>query len=43
MSSMFQQNLDEHRALFARLEVLSEPVARAAEPDGRMRCPPAAS
>ena len=30
MSSKFQQNLDEHRALFARLEVLAEPVARAA-------------
>jgi D-sedoheptulose 7-phosphate isomerase len=30
MSTKFQQNLDEHRALFARLEPLSEPVARAA-------------
>jgi D-sedoheptulose 7-phosphate isomerase len=30
MSTKFQQNLDEHRAVFARLESLSEPVARAA-------------
>ena len=31
MSSIYQQNLDEHRALFAGLESLSQPVARAAE------------
>src|SRR5947207_224183 len=31
MSTKFQQNLDEHRALFARLESLSGPVAQAAE------------
>jgi phosphoheptose isomerase len=30
MSAKFQQNLDEHRALFARLESLAEPVERAA-------------
>ena len=30
MNSKFQQNLGEHRALFARLETLAEPVARAA-------------
>ena len=30
MNTKFMQNLDEHRALFARLEVLSEPVAKAA-------------
>ncbi len=30
MSTIFQQNLDEHRALFARLGCLSEPVAQAA-------------
>jgi D-sedoheptulose 7-phosphate isomerase len=29
-SRLYQQNLDEHRALFARLESLAEPVARAA-------------
>jgi D-sedoheptulose 7-phosphate isomerase len=31
MDSKFQQNLDEHRALFARLESLSGPVTQAAE------------
>jgi D-sedoheptulose 7-phosphate isomerase len=31
MSAMFQQNLDEHRALFSRLECLTEPVERAAD------------
>lgn len=31
MDTTFQQNLDEHRALFARLESLSGPVAQAAE------------
>ena len=31
MSTTFQQNLDEHRALFARLESLAAPVAQAAE------------
>ena len=31
MSSKFQQNLDEHRALFAGLEALAGPVTRAAE------------
>ena len=30
MTTKFQQNLEEHRALFARLEALAEPVARAA-------------
>ena len=30
MSKMFQQNLDEHRELFARLEALAGPVERAA-------------
>jgi D-sedoheptulose 7-phosphate isomerase len=30
-SQLYQQNLDEHRALFARLEALAEPVARAAQ------------
>ena len=30
MTTKFQQNLDEHRALFARMEALSEPVAQAA-------------
>ena len=31
MSALFQQNLDEHRALFSQLECLSAPVAQAAE------------
>jgi D-sedoheptulose 7-phosphate isomerase len=31
MSAIYQQNLDEHRALFAGLESLAEPVAQAAE------------
>jgi D-sedoheptulose 7-phosphate isomerase len=30
MTTKFQQNLDEHRALFNRLDALSEPIARAA-------------
>ncbi len=30
MSTKFQQNLDEHRALFSRLETLAEPITRAA-------------
>ena len=31
MTSKFQQNLEEHRELFARLEPLAEPVGRAAQ------------
>jgi D-sedoheptulose 7-phosphate isomerase len=31
MTTIYQQNLDEHRALFARLESLAAPVAQAAE------------